>query len=228
MGQEEAKAVLELEFEDAVNALAPLFYFTQSSFRHRGKPRAIIDPTANNDQFLNEYDSGLNATIMSPAGITKYILGRDAGRCMYAMVNPEIYQRARDHGKMLTFLLEGIDEFDSLSLEQHTRLLNKVIAHSQLELAIAHYCGIAYSESSRYEPPNAAGVRTAAAFMSTQTEGVDLHKELLLASAQGMEIAERLHNDYAPEAFRPIPRLSFQEATQRIRVLTDIDILHSG
>ncbi len=225
MEQTTAETVIRAEFDDAANAIAHLFSFTNFSFKTRRKPRLVLDTEVNNAQFLNDYDTSRRAIIMSPADITKYTLGRDAGRCLYFMANSAIYQKAREYNKLLIGIINEIEQLTPQALERQTKAFNMATAHSQLELAVAHYCGIAYNEDGRYQSPNSAGVLTAAANLKEQTDEADLQREFLIANAQGMKIAEILYDNFGPEVFRPIPRLGVQEAGERIRLLTDIDIL---
>jgi hypothetical protein len=199
--------VVQTEFHDTLDALAPIFNVPPAQIERWGKPAIAF--IAEEDHLFDEYHHDINVLCMARGKITKYILGFNAGTWFYQNINPEIRKKTSE-------LADLIDERTSdKECLQAFELLN---AHQKLEIAISHYSGILH------------GGRTAIA--ATMSKMRDLPEDMSMAVkatlktvADGMAIAETIYERFSTEQFSELVRLGFEEARERVKYMAEMDLM---
>lgn len=98
-------------------------------------------------------------------------------------------------------------------------------AYINLVTAVSHYCGLFFCQNGCFEPDNSSDLLET---LNSLPEGSDEHDLAEIgfgAHCRGMVIAECLFSRYPTEKFKPVIRLSFEEARARLFYMTGVELL---
>jgi hypothetical protein len=101
-------------------------------------------------------------------------------------------------------------------------------AYINLVTAVSHYCGLFFRQNGCFEPDNSSDLFETLNSLSEGSDEHDLAEIGFSAHCRGIVIAECLFSRYPTEKFKPVIRLSFEEARARLFYMTGVELLEMG
>jgi len=205
---------MQAQVNTAICALAHLFGIKDEELDRIVMPKFY---------FCHAHDSycpEVNEICMEPEGITPYRIGSITAEFLYCTVNPEIFKQ--EHKFNLAFV-RSLGQPDRLSLHERDYVLSR--AYINLITVVKHYCGMFFCQDSCFKPKKSSNMFKVLNSLPQDSEGYDLALIHIRAHYKGKLIAEHLFDHYPVERFKPIVRLSFEEAKARLFYMTGIELL---
>ena len=205
---------VKTQIKTAIFSLALLFGIKDEELKH------IVMPELSFWNLPDGYSSEIHEIYMHPEGITPYRIGSVTGEFLYYTVNPEIFHQKDEICLTYTRSLGQPNPLPS-----HEKYFCLGNAYINLTTVVEHYCGLFLGQDCCFEPDDSSDLLTTLSSLPEDSDEHHLAKINVGAHYRGMVIAERLFSRYPTEKFKPIIRLSFEEARARLFYMTGVELL---
>ena len=149
-----------------------------------------------------------------------YRIGSIAAKFLYYMTNHEIFH---EQHKFTLAYARSLGKLKHLS--SYDRYYDLGNAYINLVTGVSHYCVLFFCQNGCFEPDNSSDLLET---LNSLPEGSDEHDLAEIgfgAHYRGIVIAECLFSRYPTEKFKPIIRLSFEEARARLFYMIGVELL---
>jgi len=208
----ENRKFMQTEIEAAISALAHLFSVKDEELEHMVMPEFTFC-------FVDDYSPELNEISMKPEGITPYRISSLVEEFLYYKVNPEIFHQR--HKVCLAYIRSSGKSKSLPSSERDYALGN---AYINLTTMVSHYCGLFFCQNGCSESDHSSDLLEPLNSLPEDSDEYPWAQIGFGAHYRGMVMAECLFSRYPTEKFKPIVRLSFEEARARLFHMTGIEL----